>query len=226
MKVVQSLSNQEQALYISQQINTFFPDIKPVDFNLMHQIVNHTESIAFSCFSKIPKKYFTENNTVYFNHLQSDQYAMYLALLSRQASESFQNNDIATKLYYLNKALHSVDIYYRTALPEVFLFVHPLGSILGRAKFSDYFIMYQNCTVGCLNQGIFPTFRGKVILYANSSVLGNCTIGDNVCISAGTSLINTDVPDNTIVFGSYPNYTFKENSKDFFKRPPFYYDNE
>jgi serine O-acetyltransferase len=226
MNFVKTLSNKELAEYICSQLNNFFPDKDKLTSTALKALVDNTEEIAYKCFSQIPKKYFCENNQVFFNHLQSDQYAMYLCMLSRNASLFNANSSLASKIYYLNKALHSIDVYFRTELPEVFLFVHPLGSILGRAKFSDYFIMYQNCTVGCLNEGIFPTFTGKVILYANSSVLGNCNVGDNVCIASGTSLINTNVPDNTIVLGDYPNYIFKENNKDFFKRPPFYYDNE
>jgi serine O-acetyltransferase len=170
------------------------------------------------------KKYFNEKGNVYFNHLQSDQYAMYIYMLSRYIHLNTDDTQIPTKLYYLNKALHSVDIYFRTELPSAFLFVHPLGSILGRAKFADYFVMYQNCTVGCLNEGVFPTFEGKVIMYSNSNVLGNCVIGDNVCVASGTSVINTNIPSNSIVLGEYPNYIIKENKKDFFNRPPFLYE--
>jgi serine O-acetyltransferase len=116
-----------------------------------------------------------------------------------------------------------VDLYYTLKLPEVFLFVHPLGSILGRADYSDHFVMYQGCTVGCLNEGLFPVFKGKAILYAHSQILGKCTIGDNVCIASGVSVVNTDVPENTVVFGTYPNYKFVRNDKDFFDRPPYKY---
>jgi serine O-acetyltransferase len=41
-------------------------------------------------------------------------------------------------------------------------------------------------------------------------VLGNCTIGDNVWISANTYIKDEDVPANTIVFGSSPNLVFKK----------------
>lgn len=220
---IKSLNNDELAGYITRQLNQFFPDNDVISQKEIERYINGVEEIAKKCFEGIPKKYFNENGTIHFNHLQSDQYAMYLYMLGRYIYETSGEIAIPTKLYYLNKALHSVDIYFRTELPTVFLFVHPLGSILGRAKFADYFVMYQNCTVGCLNEGIFPEFKGKVILYANSSVLGNSKIGDNVCIAAGTSVINTDIPSNSIVLGEYPNYIIKENKKDFFKRPPFFY---
>lgn len=223
MDFIKSLENNNLAGFIASQLNHFFPDNHPIKDGDIIEYINDAEVKAFKCFKGIPKKYFNEGNKVFFNHLQSDQYAMYLCMLSRFIYENYKNEKLATKIYYLNKALHSIDIYFRTELPDIFLFVHPLGSILGRAKFADYFIMYQNCTVGCLNEGVFPIFTGKTIMYSNSSILGNCTIGDNVCIASGTSVVNSDIPSNTIVMGEYPNYTFKENKKDIFERPPFKY---
>jgi serine O-acetyltransferase len=223
MEIKRSATNIELAGYISRQINFHFPDQSLVEEKELLDLIIATEERAFNCFCNIRKKYFNEDGIVIFNHLHADQYAMYLYMLSRKAYEMNLREDIATKLYYLNKALHSVDLYYTLKLPDVFLFVHPLGSILGRAEYSDHFIMYQGCTVGCLNDGIFPTFKGKAVLYAHSQILGNCTIGDNVCIASGVTVVNTDVPDNTVVFGSYPKYKFAENKKDFFDRPPFKY---
>ena len=103
------------------------------------------------------------------------------------------------------------------------MLVHPLGTIIGRATFSDYFIAYQGCTVGCLNEGIFPTFKGKTIMYANSNVLGACTIGDNVCFAAGTMLINKDIEDNKIVLGQSPQLLIRSNNIQIENRPPFAY---
>jgi len=223
MPIIRTLDNKAMAGYLSRQLNHFFPDENLIDASVLFQHLEQADERIFKCFERIPKKYFNENGTIYFNHLQSDQYAMYLYMLANHIYTTTKQTDIATKLYYLNKALHSVDIYFTSQLPEAFLFVHPQGSILGRAKFSDYFICYQACTVGCLNEGIFPTFNGKVILYAQASVLGDCTVGDNVCIAAGVRVVNTNIPDNVIVLGEYPNYKFVKNTKDIFERPPFVY---
>lgn len=220
-----SLNNKDLAVYISKQLNFFFPDNDPVNPNILESYIHSSEGRIFRCFEGVKKKYFNTGDTVFFNHLHSDQYSMYLYMLSNFVYKHDNNEQLATKLYYLNKALHSIDIYFTSNLPDIFLFVHPLGSILGRAKFSDYFIIYQNCTVGCLNEGVFPEFSGKAIMYSNSSVLGKCKIGDNVCIASGVQVINTNVPDNSIVLGTYPNYEFRENKVEVFNRPPFVYGN-
>lgn len=222
-KVERSLSNHQLAEYICQQINHFFPDPYPVQKDEVLKAIELSEERVFYCFGNIRKKYFNEVETIHFNHLISDQYCMYLYMLANHYHLSTGEIQLPTKLYLLNKALHSVDIYFTTQLPEIFLLVHPLGTIIGRAQFSDYFIAYQGCTVGCLNDGIFPTFEGKTILYANTSVLGNCKIGDNVCFAAGTMIVNKTIEANKIVMGQSPQIITRPNLKDIEQRPPFVY---
>lgn len=53
---------------------------------------------------------------------------------------------LADKIYYLNKMMNSVDLFYEIELPMHFGLEHPLGTIMGRAKFGDYFYFYQQCT--------------------------------------------------------------------------------
>ncbi len=223
MNRIKSLDNIQLSKYIASQLNHFFPDEQLIDATELLNHINQAEERVYACLESIPKKYFTEAENTYFNHLQSDQYCMYLYMLANSIYKLEGINNISTKLYYLNKSLHSVDIYFTSNLPDIFLFVHPLSTILGRATFGNYFIAYQGCTVGCLNEGIFPTIGEHVIMYANASILGNCKIGNNVCIAAGVSVINREIPDNVIVLGTYPNYKFLENNKTIFERPPFVY---
>lgn len=224
-RINQSLSNQTLASYISSQLNNFFPDDKLTSSEQLFEAIQKAEGRVYHCFSNIEKKYFNENGVTQFNHLISDQYCMYLYMLSNNVYIESGDEELATKLYYLNKALHSVDIFYTTNLPNIFLMVHPLGTIIGRAKFSDFFVAYQGCTVGCLNEGIFPTFKGNTIMYANSKVLGDCTIGNNVCIAADSSVINRNIPSNKVVIGSAKDGIIKTNEKTIKQRPPFKYGN-
>ena len=43
---------------------------------------------------------------------------------------------MSDKLYALNKAMASVDLFYQVELPDIFTFDHPLGSVMGRASLS------------------------------------------------------------------------------------------
>jgi len=219
----QSLANAELARYIAAQLDHLFPDGASVGQEALRGPVADVEERAYRCFAGIRKKYFNEGDRVLFDHLHSDQYAMYVYMLANDIHRRGGDFRLATKLYYLNKALHGVDIYFTTHLPDVFLFVHPLGTVLGRAQFADGLVVYQGCTVGCLNEGAFPTFTGPATLYANSSVLGRCRIGGNVCVASGSMVLNTDVPDDTVVLGRHPAYEFRPSLRPTTARPPFAY---
>jgi serine O-acetyltransferase len=223
VKTIRSLSNEQLAAYITQQLNHFFPDNRPIAESEVLKAIQISEERIFYCFQNIRKKYFHIDGNTQFNHLISDQYCMYLYMLSNFYYRETKEEHLSTKLYYLNKALHAVDIFYTSHLPDIFLLVHPLGTIIGRATFSDYFIAYQGCTVGCLNEGVFPTFTGKTIMYANSSVLGNSVIGDNVCFAANSTVINKNIDANKIVIGSSPSLFTRPNTKTIEERPPFVY---
>jgi serine O-acetyltransferase len=104
--------------------------------------------------------------------------------------------------------LNSCDIYYEVELPEVFYLEHPLSTILGRAKYGDNFFAMQGCTVGG-NKGFYPTIGNNVKMYSNSKILGNSKIGNNVLIAANTYVKDFDIPDDTMVFGQFPNIIIK-----------------
>jgi len=107
----------------------------------------------------------------------------------------------AEKVYYLNKILNCLDIFYAVELPSVWGIEHPVGSVMGRAKYQDRFFFYQGCTIG--GNGInYPELGYNIVMYSNSKVLGRSHIGNNVLLSANTYVIDCDIPDNSIVFPS------------------------
>ncbi len=168
-------------------------------------------------FKALKNKYYNRDNIAYFNPFHSGQYCIFLYYMSRQIAHpegGIGDTVLADKIYYLNKMMNSVDLFYKIELPMHFGLEHPLGTIMGRAKFGDYFYFYQQCTVGgTLKNGIevYPIIGNNVQLCANSSILGDCKIGNNVIIGAGTTVKDQDIPDKSIVFGSSPNLIIKEN---------------
>jgi serine O-acetyltransferase len=197
--------------YLIRQLQSFYPDnvdIKQCLFKIIPQVIERMEH----CFNHIHKKYYFENGQALFNHLNSDHYAMFLYWV---ANEAYKHNfiNVAEKAFLLNKALHGIDAFYSVTLPEVFLFVHPIGTILGNAKYSDYFVVYQNVTIGTDINGTYPVFGKGNVLYSKCSVIGTCTIGDNVSIAANSFIRNKDVNRDSIVFGLHPEIKIKKNSK-------------
>ena len=124
---------------------------------------------------------------------------------------------MSDKLYALNKAMASVDLFYQVELPDIFTFDHPLGSVMGRASYSDYFTFSQGCTVGN-NRGIYPRFGQSVFMFSNSKVIGDCEIGDNVIIGANAYVKDTDIPGGSLVFGQSPDLVIKENKLDYVRK--------
>ena len=120
---------------------------------------------------------------------------------------------VCDKLYALNKAMSSVDLFYQVALPDIFTFDHPFGAVMGRASYSDYFTFSQGCTVGN-NRGVYPRFGQSVFMLSDSKIIGDCEIGSNVIIGANTYIKDTNVPDNSLVFGQSPNLVIKKDRAD------------
>lgn len=158
------------------------------------------------------KYYFTElggAKTCRFNPYHSVQYMTFLYYLSHDIYMNANVLQICDKIYYLNKILHSVDLFYAIELPQHFGAEHPLGSVMGRAQYGDFFFFYQGCTVGG-NHHIYPQIGDSVKMCANSMILGNSHIGSNVTLGAGALVKDQDVPENSYVFGQSPNLIIKQ----------------
>ena len=149
----------------------------------------------------VSRKYYSMSNGIKFNPLNSDHMSMLLYLLSRKIITKLGDSEIADSISYLNRIMHGIDVWHSVELPKNFIFIHPVGTILGKAKYSDFVAVYQGVTVGSSNSN-YPTFNGAVILYSNVSILGNCQIGENTIIGANTILIDKNIPPNSSVWNS------------------------
>ena len=208
---IRSLDDNDLATYVSAQLNNFFPDNQKIDSRYLLPHVTIAMSRVFDCHRNIRKKYYAEGDHTLFNHLNGDHYAMFLYILSNTVYRSGNDESLASKLFLLNKALHGLDAFFSINLPEVFLFVHPVGTVIGNGVFGNYFAIYQNCAVGATPDGGYPTFGEGVLMYAKSSVLGGCTIGDNVVFGANAFVLSVDVPSDKTVVGVFPELKIREN---------------
>lgn len=171
-------------------------------------------------FSHSNNKYYTVEteggNTCRFNPYHSVQYMIFLYYLSHELYKSMAG-EICDKIYYLNKIFHAVDLFYAIDLPASFGAEHPLGTVMGRAKYGNGFFFYQGCTVGGTrdHEGnlLYPVIGENVHMFSNSSILGNSHIGNNVDIGAGAIVKNQNVPNDCVVFGESPNLIIKMKKK-------------
>ena len=200
-------------MQLEAQLNNMFPG---EDFSLVEVKVDMAYKRCMETLSASRNKYLNADGTPKFSLYHSGCWSIFLYYLSNCLK--YEEDDSAAKIYYLNKILHSIDWYYEIELPDHFMVEHPLGSVLGRAKYGDYLFVNQGVTIGgnvSLSDGelSYPILGERVTLFSDAKILGKCVIGNNVILSANSYIINENVPDNSIVFGSSPNLIIKEDAK-------------
>jgi len=206
-----TLSKKNLINYLSSQLSNFFPDEKHNDYlakldSSMEASLSRTEY----CFSKINNKYFQNDKKIIFNHLNGDQYAMFLYILSNQIYLDSEHLDLATKIYLLNKYLHGIDAYYEVELPKIFIFIHPLGTVLGRAKYSDFLVVYQRCGVGD-NKGNSPILGEYLTLHPGASIIGKSVIKKNCSIGSNSLVKDFELAENKVFTGNPSSYKLFDN---------------
>lgn len=203
------LETHDLAKLLNQQIHNLFI-ISKKEKQIIESNINDVLQTLEQCFLGIDNKYYRKNGDVYFNPFHSGQYSIYLYYFSNYIFEKIGDKQriLADKIYYLNKALNGLDLFYEVKMPKVFFAEHPVGSVMGRAEYGNHFSFAQNCTVGG-NKNIYPKLGNNVKMYAGSTVIGNCIVGDNVTFSANSYIKDLDIPPNSIVFGQSPNNIIK-----------------
>lgn len=191
-------------LSLKKQLNSFFEN----DFDFSPYIENTLVRLQ-KCFGKIRNKYYHNEKLIDTNH--SCQWMAFLYTLSNELYKNGIDSKICSQVYYLNKIMNSIDLYYEIEMPEFWLSDHPLGTILGRAKYGNFFSFIQGCTIGN-NNGIYPVMGDFVAMYAHSSILGDCHIGNRVVLGANACVKDENIPDNCFVFGQSPNLVIKQKS--------------
>ena len=203
--MIRTIESNRLAEYVSRQIQLFYPDDHTVNMVDFVKCISAALDRVEYCFQHINNKYYSDKDgKVLFNHLNGDHYATFLYFLSNTVW--LDNNDevLASKIFLLNKALHGVDIFYEVSMPDIFTLIHPIGTVLGRASYGDFMVVYQGCTIGSVVGKGFPSLGKNLTMYSNSSLLGNCRVGDNVTVGAGSYVINSEIGDNKIIVGQYP----------------------
>ncbi len=204
-----SLTRDALAAYVAAQMSSFFPDRHVAAAELSCATKRALDRLEH-CLASFRVKYSANGNEAHFNHINTDQYGTYLYFLSNTLHRDAADTAIASKVYALNKSLHAIDIFYEVELPSVFLLQHPVGTVLGRATYNDYLMVYQRCSVGSSLEGDYPVIGQGVVMFGGSSIIGRSHVGPNAWLSIGTQVMNATIPPDTMVFGQSPNLIFKE----------------
>jgi serine O-acetyltransferase len=207
-----SLESKQLTAYVARQLESGFPDGE-VKTEALERYVSRALERTEHCFARVNNKYFFDGKQTVFNHLHSDQYAMFLYYLSNTIWRLNGDVALASKVYCLNKSLHALDAFYEVGLPDVFSLVHPVGTVLGRGRYADYFVAYQRCTVGSNLAGEYPVMEKGVILFGGSMVIGQCHLGQDCKVAAGSLLMDVDVRAGHVAFGRHPEVCFKPSRR-------------
>ncbi len=187
--------------------------------NLIEEVLDETYERCINCFQAIRDSYYSTDGICPY-HL--GQYMTFLYFLGntlsrRYLAEGSANQDVqdlCDKIFMTSLTISSADIYYKHEMPAIFLPAHPLGAVFtGKAKIGDYFFFTQGCNIG-INHGKGPTLGEGVVMWGNSKIVGDCHIGNHVMFAANAYIKDMDIPDNSIVFGQFPNVIIKENEED------------
>lgn len=192
--------------YVCRQINYFFPDSKEVHYG------NEELKTAFdlamdrteNCFKHITLRgYKTEDGNALFSHLHSDQYSQFLYFLSNSLWKLSADSATCSKIISLNKMLNGMFYSYKCNLPDVFLFAHPVGSIIGNASYSDGLVIFQNVTINTgddlKGNGDTPKLGRGLFLGAGAKIIGQERIGDRVSIGVDALVYNKKIEDDMVV---------------------------
>jgi serine O-acetyltransferase len=201
--MITSLPSERLKKYVSQQLDNFFPD----DYAFSGGDVDSALTLALDrvewCFKHIAMEAYFCDGQSRFSHLHSDQYSQFLYFLSNSLWGLSENKPLCDKIITLNKALNGMFFSYKGKLPSIFLFGHPVGTIIGNADYSDFLVILQNVTINTDKDesgGPAPHIGRGAFFAAGAMVLGNKRVGDRCSIGANTVVFNKEIPDDSVVF--------------------------
>jgi serine O-acetyltransferase len=214
-------SKEETLDMLFRQLSSFYKigdDEKTIMRDHYDQVIGRLD-VCLSGFADRKYNSVTDANgirQVQFNPMHSSQWAMFLYFYSNTLFANISDHNIyiyiyiCSAIYGLCKTMAGVDLFYEVNLPDIFSLDHPVGSVMGRAEYGDYFSFAQGCTVGN-NHGVYPIIGGHVTMHSDSKILGRCRIGDYVTLAANTYIKDQDIPPHSLVFGQSPNLIIKGN---------------
>lgn len=170
----------------------------------LDSMVRHALEACEPSFSVVANRYYRDDDGhPRLDPLHSVQYATFLYHAARAALQIEDGPGRATNaLYCLNKALHGIDIWAEVELPAIFLLEHCVGTVLGRARYADHLVVYQNVTVGGSLDLAYPTIGPGVALMPGAHVSGDVHLEGHSWVSAGAVVRTGTLPQEVVIEGT------------------------
>jgi len=201
---------QKLAIYIAKQLNGLFPSENlEQDIDRVKKLIPNTIERLHPIIDAV--HIFKASQ---FNHLNSLQYSTFLYLLANEYWLANGSDEFADRLFYMNRSLNSIDLFYSVKMPDIFFISHGLGSVIGNAEYGSYFVFFQNVTVGRVGENR-PIIEENVIIYPGATITGSSIIGKNSVISAGCFVHNAQIPPDSIVMWEGKEIKIKPRHRDY-----------
>ena len=157
----------------------------------------------------------TEDNTFVFRHFVRDflfQHRVRFIVYMRRAQAA--KSKISKKYYdwklYKISRKYGIEIKSETKIGKGFCLTHPYNiTVSPAAIIGENVTMLKGSTIGTDAKGA-PVVGNRVYVGLNSTIIGKITVGDDVLIAPNT-MVNIDIPSNSIAIGSPCSIIHKEN---------------
>lgn len=213
--MILSLARNDLKRYFFHQLDTFFPDgIKAEGKDTDAAIALALDRLEY-CFKHIAVPAYSNDSQTFFNHLHGDQYSQFLYYCSNSLWAISENRNVCDKIVQLNRMLSGCFWTYHSGLPAIFYWSHPVGTVLGKANYGNYFSCRHNCTIATQND-LNRKMGEYLFMGAGSALLGKkLIIGNRVAIGAGTCVFSENsFEDDTLVISQAGKIIKKKREKE------------
>lgn len=189
-----TMTKEEIGAFTQKQLDFYIPDGYVIEEKMWGGGCEKALARCDNCFKHIMiPSYRDEKKESCFSHLHRDQYATFLYFLANIIWRQHHEKQLCDKLLNLQSILHNFFLSYKCDMPDLFLLNHPMGSVIGNAKYADGLCISQNVTVNtnpdlCFGQGVY--------IGAGASVIGNKPIGNRVSIGTNVLIHNQSIEDD------------------------------
>lgn len=119
-------------------------------------------------------------------------------------------NSLRKQILYVKLKRRGLFIAKTAQISEDVYFVHPNNIYIGfDAVIGAKTHIYQNVIIGAKDQA-YPKIGSNCIIYANSTLIGDITIADNIVVGAG-SIVNKSFTTPNVTIAGNPAKIIKEN---------------
>ena len=194
-----SLNRDDLKRYLGRQLNVFFPDEIKFEGNDIKAAIDLALERLEYCYTFIAVPAYNHDCQTWFSHLHGDQYSQFLYYFSNSLWKLSQNREICDKIMQLNRMLSGCFWSYKSGLPDIFYWSHPVGTVLGKAPYGNFFSCMHGCTVATQFGREKSLWGDRFYMGAGAGILSpNVKIGNNVVLGAGTGYYSSKPLEDSI----------------------------